>query len=89
MAALMCALIIGALYVGYTPVGKNTVDGIQTRYLIPFMPLLCVPVADLPLSGESRKYERVMAFVMLLANLMLLSNYTLLDQLFRWRSVLG
>ena len=89
MAALMCALIIGALYVGYTPVGKNTVDGIQTRYLIPFMPLLCIPAADLPLTGESRQYERVMAFVMLLANLMLLSNYTLLDQLFRWGLILS
>ena len=49
----MCALIISALYVGYTPVGSTDVDGVQTRYLIPFLPLLGIVIADLPVESRS------------------------------------
>lgn len=35
---LLCAFV----YVSWTPVGQNTIDGIQGRYFIPIMPLLFI-----------------------------------------------
>lgn len=84
---LMCALIISALYVGYTPVGSTEVDGVQTRYLIPFLPLLGIVIADLPIEGKIRNFEEKIAFIMLLGNLLFLAHYTLIDRLFYWAKV--
>ncbi|MDO4804786.1 MAG: DUF2142 domain-containing protein [Lachnospiraceae bacterium] len=84
---VMCALIISALYVGYTPVGSTDVDGVQTRYLIPFLPLLGIVLADLPVEGKIRHYEEKIAFIMALGNMLFLAYYTLIDRLFYWPSV--
>ncbi len=84
---VMCALIISALYVGYTPVGSTDVDGVQTRYLIPFLPLLGIVIADLPVESKIRKPEEKIAFIMVLGNMLFLSYYTLMDRLFYWPSV--
>ena len=35
--------VAGALYIGWTPVGQNWVDGIQGRYFLPVIPLL-IPI---------------------------------------------
>ena len=84
---VMSALIISALYVGYTPVGSTDVDGVQTRYLIPFLPLLGIVIADLPITGKIKHFEEKIAFIMLMANLMLLAHYTLIERLFYWERV--
>ncbi|MBR3339324.1 MAG: DUF2142 domain-containing protein [Lachnospiraceae bacterium] len=84
---VMCALIISALYVGYTPVGSTDVDGVQTRYLIPFLPLLGIVIADLPVESKIRHLEEKIAFIMVLGNMLFLAYYTLIDRLFYWPSV--
>ena len=84
---VMCALIISALYVGYTPVGSTDVDGVQTRYLIPFLPLLGIVIADLPVESKIRHLEEKIAFIMVLGNMLFLAYYTLIDRLFYWSSV--
>jgi Predicted membrane protein len=35
--------VAGALYIAWTPVGRNWVDGIQGRYFLPLIPLL-IPI---------------------------------------------
>lgn len=36
------AMIFGALYVSWTPVGQRIVDGVQGRYFLPLLPLLAL-----------------------------------------------
>jgi len=40
------------LYLGFTPVGAENVEGYQTRYIIPFLPLLLMCI-----SSKNMKYE--------------------------------
>ena len=74
-------------WVGYTPVGSTDVDGVQTRYLIPFLPLLGIVIADLPVESKIRHLEEKIAFIMVLGNMLFLAYYTLIDRLFYWPSV--
>ncbi|WP_426350478.1 DUF2142 domain-containing protein [Alloiococcus sp. CFN-8] len=48
--ALGAVLIFSSLYAGWTPVGKDTIDGVQGRYFIPMLLLL-------PLAGPAVKIE--------------------------------
>lgn len=43
-ALLLILAISGALYLYYTPPEQNSIFGIQSRYFIPFMPLVLLPM---------------------------------------------
>lgn len=52
---------IGAMYLSFTPVGADTIEGFQERYLLPILPLaliLLVPMTKLPakLSEETSNF---------------------------------
>ncbi|HKR47017.1 MAG TPA: DUF2142 domain-containing protein [Paraburkholderia sp.] len=52
------AMIFGALYVSWTPVGRRVVDGVQGRYFLPLLPLLALLLPARSSSGaESRALE--------------------------------
>jgi uncharacterized membrane protein len=40
------ALIFGGLYIDWTPIGSNIVDGVQGRYFLPLLPLLIASTAS-------------------------------------------
>lgn len=44
---LSFALICGALYVGFTEVGRNTIAGVQQRYLLGLLSFLCLFVPNI------------------------------------------
>lgn len=61
-------LVMGALYVGFTPVGKTWIDGVQNRYLLPVLPLVCITLTKLPVEGKMRYYTSRYAYVMIVIN---------------------
>jgi len=62
-------LVIGALYVGFTPVGKFAVEGVQTRYILPFIALVMIALSSLQIKNECRNYEHFLVILMVLGNL--------------------
>ncbi|MDO4805359.1 MAG: DUF2142 domain-containing protein [Lachnospiraceae bacterium] len=58
-------LVMGALYVGFTPVGLTTIDGVQNRYLLPVLPLVCITLTKLPVEGKLRHYTSRYAYIMI------------------------
>ena len=61
-------LVMGALYVGFTPVGQTRIDGVQNRYLLPILPLVCITLTKLPVEGKMRFYTSRYAYVMIILN---------------------
>ena len=61
-------LVMGALYVGFTPVGQTRIDGVQNRYLLPVLPLVCITLTKLPVEGKMRHYTSRYAYVMIVLN---------------------
>jgi uncharacterized membrane protein len=61
-------LVMGALYVGFTPVGQTRIDGVQNRYLLPILPLVCITLTKLPAEGKIRFYTSRYAYVMIVLN---------------------
>lgn len=57
-------LTIVSLYVGYTPVGKFAVEGLQTRYLIPIFLFLMIPISSLNIKNNIKNYEEGVSFIM-------------------------
>lgn len=66
VAALIYCLIIGALYVGFTPVGKFAVEGLQTRYILPFLPLVMIVLSMLKIENKMKGYESFLQLLMIL-----------------------
>lgn len=61
---IIYAFTIAALYVGFTPVGKFDVEGIQTRYIVPFLVLIMIVISFVNIENKIRNYERKAAFIM-------------------------
>ena len=66
--ALVLAVI--ALYLSFTQVGAETVQGYQVRYNVPILMLFLITIANCcKVKNETKNYERNVAFIMLLLNL--------------------
>lgn len=63
-------LVMGALYVGFTPVGQERIDGVQSRYLLPILPLVCIALTKLPVEGNIRHYESRYAYTIIAINVL-------------------
>ena len=65
-------LIWTALYLSFTPVGFNTINGVQPRYFIPFIfPLMiCIQSKDIQNKINERKYNSIIFVVMSFAVLL-------------------
>ena len=65
-------LIWTALYLSFTPVGFNTINGVQPRYFIPFIfPLMiCIQSKDIQNKIKERKYNSIIFVVMSFAVLL-------------------
>lgn len=74
MSAIIFVLTMAALYAGFTPVGKWGIDGLQTRYIYPFLPLVGILLAQLPVENYMKNYEVKYAFIMLIANVTAIAN---------------
>lgn len=68
ISIVIFGLTIAALYAGFTPVGKWGVEGLQTRYIYPFLPLVCLALAHVPVVNQIKNYETKYAFIMTAAN---------------------
>ena len=63
---IILGLIVASLYVGFTPVGANNVQGIQPRYFIPIMVpgLLCL--SNIAGKHHIKNYNMKLSFLMML-----------------------
>lgn len=68
ISLVIFGLTMAALYVGFTPVGEWGIAGLQTRYIFPFLPLICIALAHLPIKNYMKDYEMKYAFIMIIAN---------------------
>ncbi len=71
--AVCSLLIMASLYAGYTPVGKNTIDGIQPRYFIPIIIYAMIPVSMIKLRNEIPRYREKLSMLMGLEMMNMLS----------------
>ena len=59
-----------ALYISFTEVGKNEIEGYQFRYLISPMILLLIPIANIfNIKNNIKEYDKKLLFVILLMNI--------------------
>lgn len=66
--ALVLAVV--ALYLSFTQVGADNVQGYQARYNIPILMLFLIPIANsCNVKNETKNYEKRLAFFMLLLNI--------------------
>ena len=79
VSLVIYGLTIAALYAGFTPVGRWGVDGLQTRYLFPIFPLICVVLSVIPIKNEIRNYKVKFTMLLLMANIMTMASYCLYD----------
>ncbi len=63
------SLITVSLYLGFTPVGKFGVEGVQPRYLIPILIFLMIPISFIPIKNNIENYSEKVAFVLLLGQI--------------------
>lgn len=74
ISLVIFGLTMAALYVGFTPVGGWGIDGLQTRYIFPFLPLICIAITHLPIKNYMKNYEMKYAFIMIIANVAAIVN---------------
>lgn len=53
------AMIFGSLYLAWTPVQKNIVDGVQGRYFLALAPLLGIAIPAIGASGSTNLWPRM------------------------------
>lgn len=66
IVVIVALLAITALYLGYTPVGKYAVDGLQTRYFIPVLIPIMYLLSKLKVENNIEKYELIVSNLMFL-----------------------
>ena len=59
-------LVTVALYLGFTPVGADGVNGVQPRYYLSIIVLVMILVSMLPIKNEAKKSEGVVSFICML-----------------------
>ena len=65
-------LLLGllALYLVYTPVGMNDIQGYQVRYLIPFIMFILISIGNtVKIENKITNYSKLLMFTMLIMNL--------------------
>jgi len=68
ISVLLIALISYALYIYYTPLKGTSILGIQSRYFIPFLPLILLALHN-PMSQTKQKGTKLVVILLLLASL--------------------
>ncbi len=63
----ICALVMFSLYVGYTPIGDLSIDGVQTRYAIPILLPIAVLLGKVKLKNEIKNFEGLCCFITILS----------------------
>lgn len=61
--AACCALIMTALYLSWTPVGNNMVDGVQGRYFLPMLGLASAICSSLVTTPKISRYSVIASWV--------------------------
>lgn len=65
-ALLLIVAISGALYLYYTPPEQNSILGIQSRYFIPFLPLILLPMmANIPYKYQAGLKKAVVSLLLI------------------------
>lgn len=59
-----------AMYLNFTSVGKNIIEGFQMRYLIFPMILLLIPLSNIiNIDNKIKNYDKILIFIMLIMNI--------------------
>lgn len=66
IVSVVTILTVIALYLGFTPVAKPGVDGLQTRYFIPVLFPIMYLLSKLDVINNIKKYELMVANIMML-----------------------
>lgn len=66
----ICAIIYASMLFTWTPVGYETIDGLQTRYFIPALPLLYILLQNSLIELKTKNKELVFGIVMTIMNLL-------------------
>ena len=62
---VICSLLIMAsLYAGFTPVGKDAIEGIQTRYFLPILIFAMLPISMIPVTNSISNYREKISLLM-------------------------
>ncbi len=62
---VLCSLLIMAsLYVGFTPVGGDQIEGIQTRYFLPLLIFAMLPISMIRIKSSVNGYREKVTFLM-------------------------
>lgn len=69
LIALSSVLLMSALYVNWTPVGKNVIEGVQGRYFLPLTPLAAL--LFLSMNGRKRYWSQRTTQVVILVLIVL------------------
>lgn len=75
---LVLLLIMAALYVGFTPVGRFGIDGLQTRYLHPVLAFIMLPMSFTKITN-CNKHHNIYLVMMAEINLLLALTGSLMD----------
>ena len=62
-ALLSFGLVCAAMYISYTPVGLDTINGVQPRYLLPIVPLVCLLVPNIRALQRDRGASPIVLFL--------------------------
>ncbi len=79
-SALLIIVISLGLYIYYTPPEQDSIMGLQSRYFIPFMPLILLPLA-VNIPYENQKVLKKIAVSLLLVGLFV-AVITILDRIY-------
>ena len=65
------SLIWTALYLSFTPVGKNYIDGVQPRYFLPllYVLLVCIKKPILKINISEKKYNLIIFFISIVVSM--------------------
>ncbi len=62
--AISFVITLVSLYIGYTPVGEFGIDGVQTRYLLPLLLFLMLPLSMIRVHNHISNYgEKLFAII--------------------------
>ena len=62
---IICSLLIMAsLYVGFTPVGSEDIEGLQTRYFLPILIFAMIPISMVKVTNSINNYREKITLLM-------------------------
>lgn len=67
LVCIIYAMTVGAMYLGFTPVGNSEVDGVQPRYLLPILPIFLIGLSNFcTMKHEIKRFDEKLAFFSIL-----------------------